>query len=246
MRFIYLLKDKPKVLIICLVAVIIVVLGSIFYLNANALNNNSTASLGNGLKNYAAFKQKVNSLTSANKAFYLRLMEQFAVLEAKNTTAKNKYNALVKAADIVNKDYYGGTFNPAFYKLVTVDFIAFAKNNFSAFYNPHDFQITCQDPSCADSPMPKTISDIINEIKALNGVPEDEKSGAVGNLVNDSYVSGDNAAKVQSYFITAGIIRDDEAFIKAGVNTKIADEIEAFVKDTYPKDYYKPVPGVKQ
>jgi hypothetical protein len=246
MRFISLLKDKRGFFIICLIAVIIIATGLIYYLSANSLSNNSASSLGNSLKNYAAFKQKINALTTTNKTFYSRLTLQFVVLEASNTAAKDKYNALVKAADIVNKDYYGGTFNPAFYKLITIDFIAFAKDNFSAFYNSKDFQVTCQDPNCADSPMPKAVSNIINEIKALQNVSQDAKSATIANLINDSYVSGSNKLKAQSYLVSASIVRNDTSFIEAGVSAKIADEIEAFVKNAYPKNYYKTSPTEKQ
>lgn len=239
MGFVLNLPLKRVVLLVGLTLLILVSITGIFLLNKSHNNTNIPKSgLTNNLKGYENFKQKFNDLNlPTDSRYYPRLAAQIDIIENNNSTAKARYDAFVNINQYLGLTYADNR-NNNIYTFIQSDLTTFVKNNFSDYYNKNDFGAVCLDPSCSDTKDPQAILDIISEINSLTDIPEYAKNGAIFNLKNNMYYPSDNLRiKVNFYLNTANLIRQSEEFTKAGVNNKIADEIENFIKNTYPKEY---------
>lgn len=233
-------KNK-KLIIPSLVFVVIVLLVSSVLL-VNKYSINSTSIVGSDLKGYTTFKEKLNSLHLTNDPLYAKAIAKFNIVEDKNSLAQDRYNALAQAVFFLMNSYSKNN-DPKIYNFIKNDFNTFAKDNFKNYYKQTDFTVVCQDPSCADSSAPKEIVNIINEINSLETISEAHKKMMILNLQYAVYFPSDNArSKAYSYLGVAHAIRTDQQFTTAGINNKIADEIDNFVKNTYPKYYIKLTP----
>jgi hypothetical protein len=232
----YYIKNKKILLLLTLLILVFILVGSVFLID-NALNG-STSTVGGNLKGYAQLKQKFDALAATNQNAYRTAMEQFNVLEDKKASAKTQYTALAKTAFYLSDDY-AKLFNPKIYSLVNKDFAAFAKNNFGSYFKQNDFSIPCQDPTCAESPQPKDIINIINEIKAEPNIPDGDKNAMIGNLTNAGFITGSDYNKAWNYFMAGQIIRSEDMFTKAGVNDKYANEVQDYIKNKFPDAYKK-------
>lgn len=228
-------KNKA-IVFVGLILVIFIAFASIALTNG-FLSSNNTFSNTNALKGYVQLRTKLNALGLTNNTLYAPLLAQFSIVENIGSTPASKYQALAQAAFLLS-DVYTRNQNPQVYKFIVSDLSTFAKDNFKNYYKQADFAVTCDDSSCADSPQPKEILSVIVEINSLTTVSQGNKQGTITNLKNDMYFPSANASsKASAYLYTAYLIRNDKEFTDAGVNNKIADEIEVFAKQAYPNDY---------
>lgn len=242
---VFIKKYKLIFLLVLLVILICGLLSAIYYLGSfNNSRQNSQSTIGNDLKNYAAFKQKFNSFSSPILP-YTRAVGQIKILEDKSASKKSRYDALTQAFSFLTQ-LYSQTHNQKLYVFLNKDFNSFAKENFPEYYKASYFSYSCQDPVCQDTPQPPEIAQIIEEIKSTTGIPENIKTTLYTNLITDSYISKNDPLRIGSYIISAEIIRTDDSFIKAGVGNKFADKIEAYLKSAYPKEYSKFLPNIIQ
>lgn len=237
------LKTNNKLLIIVLLILLItLIIGSIYYLQQST-SSPSAQSVTVNLKGYNEFRQKIEFLNDPNAAsgsavIYGRVITALKVLEDNKSSQKDKYDALVEAVAFV-QSLYGYSNDPKLYPLIS-DFSVFAKENFPNLYKEHDFYYPCQDPSCATTPTPKEISDIIDEINNSN-IDQEIKDTYVKNLMNATYLPTKTNPQlldaVTSYYISATFIKEDGAFTKAGLNEKFYNEIIVYLNKTYPDEF---------
>ena len=84
---------------------------------------------------------------------------------------------------------------------------------------------------CTNSKSPSEIINIINEINSTPKIIDANKKIAIQNLQSAIYFPDNSKlAKSSMYFAAESNIRQDPEFIKAGINNKIADEIDSFIK----------------
>ena len=237
-------KNKVAFITLSLIVLIILLLGTLYYLdsfNKKAFNKQqaSTSTIGSDLKGYNALKQKINALASdtsiAENGYYLRLINKLNIVEDKNTSEQNRYKALLDAAYFL-ETFYSSTNNPKLHTLNN-DLDVFAKTNFPKYYKPISFLYYCQDSTCTEAPQPKEILNVIDEINSSN-IPDLIKKSHVRNLINIGYIEKKYVRPIaQGYLLTANMMRADEDLKKEGLNKKLADELNNFVKKTYPDIY---------
>lgn len=228
-------RNKQLFLLGFIIFLIILTTSIIFLINNNSLNNFSD--VGSDLKGYTALKQKLNSLKPDIDSRYQDAISQFNIVENKSLSKQDRYNALAKSSVLLT-DSYLRTKNPNVYSFVKNDLTKFALDNFKSYYINKDFKIPCQDTSCAQSSIPNEISTVINEINSAKNLPADSKQMMVENLQTASYMSNDNPKnKATSFLSISYAIRNDKTYMDAGLSSKLADEIEAFVKAKYSKYY---------
>lgn len=229
-------RNKQLLLLIFILVLISAISIAIYSVNNSSVKNTNT--IGSDLKGYATLKAKLNALKPVIDIRYQEALSEFNIVEDKNTSFQNRYNALARASLLLTNSYLRNH-NSEIYNLVKNDLNNFAAENFKNYYNKSDFLIPCQDKSCAQSPIPTEISNIIDQINGFDNLASENKEMMISNLLYDSYMPSDNLrVKANAFLSTAYTIRTDKAYIDAGINNKIADEIEAFVKTEYP-NYYK-------
>ncbi len=227
------MSNKKIILVLLIICVIILFVG-ILTIN---YQSKSTSSLGNNLKNYTYIKTKFNSLKLSGSNAQNKTTYPFGILENKNSSPQDNYNATSKIAFFLSRAYSLNN-SHAIYNFIANDLNTFAKDNFPKFYNKNDFSVTCIDSICADSREPLEILSIINEINSVSAIPNASRNTAIQNLKSAMYFpSNSKLAKANMYASAENNIRDDPDFIKTNLNNKIADEINAFIKQYYPKEY---------
>ncbi|MCL4353340.1 hypothetical protein M1615_02590 [Patescibacteria group bacterium] len=240
-------KNKKPVIIIIVVAVIIIALTLIYYLNYSSKSNSPTLSTSNStpgsdLKGYPELMQNVNSLRSDNTLaqapLFSRIINSLQIVGNSKSTEQERYNALVNADGLL-ENLYNTTNNHKLYS-IPGDFSDFAKINFPKLYKDSDFfPVYCIDPSCAQSPQPQAILNIVNEIKNSN-VPEVVKTTFVQDILNPGYLQNSFLnTKIFAYTIVANNLKNSGALTKAGLNEKLYNELTDYVKTTYPEEYNK-------
>lgn len=231
-------RNKVIILLIGLVILIVFLTSFIFYLNSP--KNQSTIS-SSQIQAANVLKQKVDSILSADsKASGLnegtRLDQKFNIVEDTSTSEKEKFDALAIIADF-SQSLYSSTNNPKLYSYINTDLINYAKKYFPKFYNNSNFVYPCQDTSCEDSPQPKEILKIIDEINASD-FPDQVKKDLSRDLINTGYRSQkEEIGKFNQYLIIASNIKNNSWFSKTGETLKIAQDLENFIKETYPREY---------
>ena len=77
---------------------------------------------------------------------------------------------------------------------------------------------------------------VFGELKS--NIPDLIKKSHVRNLINIGYIEKKYVRPIaQGYLLTANMMRADEDLKKEGLNKKLADELNNFVKKTYPDIY---------
>lgn len=233
-------KNKVALITLSLVVLIILLLGTLYYLSSSEgifLKNSNTA--GSDLKNYTILKAKINSITSdtylGNQPLFSKIISKLNIVENKQNSEEKRYQGISDAAFYLQA-FYSSTNNPKLYPLIS-SFDIFAKENFPKYYEKRDFVYYCQDQTCAESPQPQEIKNIIEEIKASD-FPEEVKQSTVRSLLNVGYLSKkDSETKFYKYLLIAQIVRGYSDFTKTGVNTKIADTIYNYAISAFPENY---------
>jgi len=236
------LRANNKLLIIVLLILLIaLIIGSIYYLQ-QAINSPSTQSLNVHLKGYDEFRQKLEFLNGPNTAsgsavIYGRVITALKVLEDNTTSDKDKYDALAEAVTFVQSEY-GYSNDPKLSPLIK-EFSIFAKENFPNLYKDEDFSYACQDPTCATTPVPKEISEVIDEINNSNIDPEIKDTYAK-NIINATYLPTKTNQQildaVNSYLIAASVLKSSQNFVNAGLSDKIYNQIRNYLQKTYPNE----------
>ena len=105
--------------------------------------------------------------------------------------------------------------------------------------------MVCYDSSCADSPQPQEILDIIDEINS-SSLPDEAKKLDSEILIVYTFATKDHnqtIAKVNNYYFLAQSIKRSSEYEKAGINIKISDEIMNYLNKNYPKELSEVIGG---
>ena len=229
-------KYKLILSIFFLIFLIIIIVEAIFYLdNSKSLQTNQS-SQSQELK---ALEQKIISTlantSSGKNNENSRILNKLTILEDAKVSQAEKYNALVSISSFL-QGLYSQSNDPKLYNLINKDVLEYAKKNFPQYYNENYFVYSCQDPSCADSPQPPDILKIVVEIKASD-FPTDVKQSLTQDLINTGYRSkAENAGKRSQYKTISNMIRANNDFSPNGQNIKISQEIDDFIKKSFPNE----------
>lgn len=226
---------SKRIIAIFLVIIVIILAVVILLMNQNTISFNS---IGNNLKGYSNLKTGFKSLKLPQDTIK-NVTDQFNILENNKSTPQDDYNSVLRITFFLSHAYSISN-DHSIYSYIVKDLNSFAKTNFTKYYKTQDFKITCQDALCAESPQPTEIIKIINEINNLTSIPDYDKKAATQNLEYAMYFPNNpRFSKASMYYQAETNIRFDPFFIKANVNQKIADEIDAFIKQVYPDQYNK-------
>lgn len=234
-------RNRIRLLILALILLVIpIVTVSIFYLDRS--ENKSSVNLSQEAQDTATLKQKIGSIlgedVSSTKTEGSRIIQKFETLENPKSSQEDKYKALALIASFT-QSLYSDTHNPKLYSFINNDLVNYAKKYFSEFYKEAYFVYSCQDPSCAQNSQPKEILAVIEEIKTSDFPPQ-VKQTLSEDLLNAGYRSkAETPGKVSQYMLLAQMIKNNKNFSPTGQNLKIAQEIENYVKNTFPKEYEK-------
>jgi hypothetical protein len=233
-------EPKKPIFILTFCLIILILLGSIYYVNS--LNHNLTNYATNNLKGYENLMQKINTIKSdpqiASQPLLNRMFQKMQLMENPKSSDKDRYNDLIMA-DKFMQTLYAYTNNHSLYVL-NGDFKQFGNNNFPKQYKPTDFNINCMDLVCADSKQPKQLTIILNDIYQSD-FPKEIKDSMSRNIQNTSYYSDkDLLLKASGYLTLAAVIRNNySSFSKSGTNVIIANNLYDFVKNYYPEQFKK-------
>lgn len=232
-------KKKIVLLILFLVFLILIIYSSIYYLDqksSKSINYIMT------LKEYESFKKSSillgqdNEISSSN--YYLRTLRKMNSLTDKKLSEKDKYIMLTQINAFIFA-LYSDTNNHKLYNFQK-ELRIFTKFNFPKFYNEKkDFFMTCVDSSCAETPQPPEILDLIKDIESSK-LSEKDKIYLKSRLLNIGYMPK-NAIKSRavSYIIMVGSIND--AFNPTSPNTSndISEKLKKYIKENYPAEFKK-------
>jgi len=234
---------KNKILLIILIILVIICL--VVLINSRLLNNNQSTKTATELKGYDVLKQNIDELDKdqsiPKNARFQDLKEKIISLEDPNQSKKQKYDILASTETNLF-DTYLLTKNNKLYALSS-KINAFSKTNFPQYYKENDFKLLiCYDPICADSPQPKEILSIIDEINSSN-LPDDVKKSDTDILYIYTYATKEQAyARVENYYFLAQMIKKSSDYEKVGLNIKISDEIMTYLNNNYA-DFLKKLVG---
>lgn len=235
------LNNKTKIFVLFLVFLIVVLLGAIYYFNSSISNKNNpskTVTLDTGLTGYDPVKAKISALLSSkdmSPVIAERIVKQVSFLENKNSKESERYQALI-SVNLLFNGLYSDT-NDSQFREISKDLGTLAKDNFPKSYDSKEFETACQDSSCAQSPQPKEILKIIDDIKNSD-MSDDIKQGSVQNLLNPGFLPDNlRLAKVQNYSIELDNLQGNPEFSPSGQTVKIANELYAYLKKTYPTEF---------
>lgn len=245
MRFFNKLKgNKLLLLLIALVILILITLGTILYLDKgfnviNLLSNIKPSNSQNSLSSYNELKKEITSLIKKDKKIptypdYQKFIKEVNKLENSKLSKEEQFSISVSAAQYLAFAYTANA-NHNLYDLQQTlkDFI---RENFPEKNYPSS-KPACFDPVCANNPQPKEIVNVITEIKN-SSIPDYLKENDINNLTMTGYVNNeDSMLKTNNYLEIAEMINNSDLYKKAGINLKIYNEINAFVKNSYPKEY---------
>ncbi|MEK7551643.1 MAG: hypothetical protein AAB532_03515 [Patescibacteria group bacterium] len=231
-------KNRVRLIVLSLLFLILIIIGIIFYLDYskdNLINQSS------GLKGYTQLQVRIKSLASdkeiASSNYYLRAFEKINNLSSNKLSNKEKYESLVQAR-IFLSSLYSDTNKKSLYQ-IHKDLRGFAQNNFASYSNgKNDFPITCMDSSCADSPQPTEIINIVNDIKT-SSISSRLKNDLIIHLQNVGYLPKTNTKlKATAYLIMLDVMKDYYGITKSGSNP-IVNEYITFLGKYYPEEYKK-------
>ncbi len=241
---------KKNRIVLATIAVLIFILfafTTILYLdNGNLINSfsgrgNSTTNPA-GLVGYDNLKKEITSLISKDSAVsknpnFQKVLAQINSLENTKLSKDKKFNILEDASEYLVFAYV----ETANHNLYTLEEILdkFMRTNFPEKGLPN-IKPACFDPSCAQNSQPEKILAVIEEIKNSD-IPDYLKENDTANLITFGYLNDDSSSslKANNYLDMAEVIKKNELYTRAGINLKIYDQINEYVKNKYPKEYEK-------
>lgn len=155
-------------------------------------------------------------------------------LSNKDLAADKKYQALVDTAEYLGS-LYNETRAPGIRKYVQEDLKNYAKENFSKYFRPEDFKITCTDPYCGEkieSEMKKALS----EIDSNNNFNQDFKDTVKYNLTLAIYIPPENMDEKETGFRLVIWQLQDSGDATA---SKTAELIKNYYEKKYKIELYK-------
>ena len=221
------LKKRPLLIIILLLAIVIPILaGTIYYLDKK--NQAMLTSKYGGLSGYVELQAKIQALSTdtsiTDGALYSRFVKKFN--EMPTLKGKDKqYEAFLQDVSFLH-GLYSYTNNPKLYS-IQMDFIDFAKKNFPQ-YKEGDFSYFCQDPTCTDDPQPEEIIELLAEIEESN-ILERDKESLMRDITNVGYLNKkDTDSKVLTYLMIASLIKSGPS-ASSSAYKNIADKLEGYI-----------------
>lgn len=176
-----------------------------------------------------------NDSSIPKNARYQRMKERIMSLEDPKLTNEQKYENLIQAETNIFETYLFSRNNKVYAFNKKLD--EFAKINFPEQYKKDDFNLlVCYDPACADSPQPEEILTIIEEI-SNSSIPDEVKKQSIEILDLYTYATKEKnqvIALFDNYYYLGQAIKNDPDYQKAGLNTKISEEIFNYLKEKYP------------
>lgn len=230
----FLRKNKIVGLIFLFIALIVISIGTIFYLDS--FSNQQSSIIRSELKGYDSFKSEIIANSNYSEGTSNRIKSYLNILENSKTTEKEKYEALNNLSKIFSL-IYSNTNDPKYRPIFDL-MDTFAKNNFPKLYKESDHKILCMDPGCAESPQPKEILEIINKIKTSN-LPERYKEGIEMELINAGYLPDKYSnIKFDDYYSNLTFIKIylDKSASKDTQIQEAHDKLRDFLEKNYPKE----------
>lgn len=171
----------------------------------------------------------------SNNAAYRRVLRKLTEIENQELS-KAEQAEQFRLLDSYLYQVYVETNDPEIYKFYQ-EFKQFAESNYGDL--GLKINVQCQDPTCAEEPIPDEILAVINEIEASN-IDENLKTETVLQLRNTSYLNEKDAEiKVVQFLGLADSIKSEKLFVDEGINQKLYDEIREFVQSKYPDLFNK-------
>lgn len=232
-------KHKSKLfLIVFLLLLIVSLFVVIAYFSQPRYSSDNVTVGGINLTGYTKLKNDTNNLFSNQKIGqdpeFIKYATELATIENKTVSTNDKYKALVSANNYLEISY-SMTNQHDLYGLLQ-ELKDFSKTNFPKLYKDKDFpKIFCLDKACAQNPQPPEVLQIVDEINA-SSIPAVMKPSFVQNLLNQGYIN-DPRDRAIGYLIVVGVLNGDGELKKAGLNTKLSNELLDYVKKTYPNEY---------
>lgn len=245
MRFLNKLKrNKLLLLLISLLILILIIIGTILYLDKefnfiNFFSKINPSDNQTSFSNYNQLKTDITSLMRKDKRIatypdFQKMIKAINKIEDKKLSKEEQYNSLLAAIEYLSFAYSTSA-NHNLYDLEKKleDFI---RENFPEKNYPN-VKPACFDPICAQNAQSKEINNIINDIKNSN-IPDYLKENDINNLTMTGYVNNEHAMlKTNNYLEIAESIKNSDLYKNAGLNLKIYDQINDYVKKNYPKEY---------
>lgn len=226
------LNNKRFLILIIVLLIIISITGAIYIIDSKKTTSN--------LVDYNNLKEKSITVSKMDKVSNNQRFNVFLKnIESLNNPNLTKDEQLKKIKIAWNYLYvaYSESNDPELYKL-SVEFKKFIDANFAD--TGYKVYVLCLDSTCAEKPIPQQILGVIDEINKSD-LSTDTKNDFISLLKTFSYLNDADTVetKVIDFLGLAASISVDPDFIKAGVNTKISNEIRDYIKTTYPELYTK-------
>lgn len=229
-----LLKSNNKVIFILFLLIIIISsLTAIFYFSNTP---NYVSKSASNLKGYDIIKPKVLELSTADNVVSQRAVTNLTILENNKASKSDQYKA-ISDIGVYFSILYGQTNDPK-YKSIFPYLDKFAKENFGKLYDKADFYQICQDPTCADGPIPDEIAKIINDITLKSSYSEETKQQLISGLKDASYINkkeGEQMIYDTYYNVLQNLHYFENKSTNPTVDKQISAELEKFLESKYPK-----------
>lgn len=178
----------------------------------------------------------INNLKSSPYSGRGKIDEYFKnITVEKSESEKIKYIEALFTEIVFN---YSETNDPNYVK--TLELIkSYISKNFPKYYseNKDTYNYPCIDPSCADTPQPKEILNIVEEIKKSD-LPKELQTTLIMDLINTGYRSKtQNETKATQYFLLAQDLKNNIDASKTKQNIIIGDKLLNFIKNNFPTEY---------
>lgn len=234
-------KKKLLIILLALTTLIITILAITLLILQRTEENKITNP--SGLGGFPELKNKISQITSKDfgddtNSTHTRMTNQLKIIEDSSTSKDERYDAL-KATNTYLVSEYSRTNNPEYYTLIKNDVDKFAKKTFPDQYDESDFWVPCIDPTCADTPQPKELDELIKYIESSD-LPDVVKSSLIMDLTNTGYRTSDETeGKVMQYLILGYDMNGADNFSASGQNKIIAQKIFDMIKANYPDLFEK-------
>ena len=231
-------KNPLKIVILSTLILIVIVIFSIYYLESYKKPSSTTLNAIQ-LKNYDEIRQKIGVVLndpkySLNPNDKNRIISRLNILENKKSKPEEAYLATKEIALFLSSAY-SDTNNPK-YRELAQEVGDFAKINFAKQYNKNNFDLACQDSTCAENPQPQEILEIISDINNSD-FPEYIKMSLTKDILNVGYLPDSlRQDKAQIYLILIDDIVSYNSLSTSGAGERIHLKFSEYIQKEYPDE----------
>lgn len=231
-------RNYKQLIFIGIIIIILSSIGIIYFINYNNPPKSAKITYKSDLKGYSELRPKIDSLLenpNVPPVMVSRVSLKYKTLEDNEKSSKDKYDATL-AINFYLNSLYSDTNNPIF-RPISEDLGNFAKLNFPTLYEKKMFDTVCQDKSCAESPQPKEILKIIDDIKKSN-LPDELKKTTAQDLLNPGFLPNNKrSGKVRVYFIILNTIKGFTTDYPSKEIQNIYNELDNYLEKYFSSEY---------